>query len=153
VIVDPLCEVEGEISIFEPSGGGTPRTISFAGSGFHDHRYGTRPTVTSDWFGGRVLLETRAFAFEQMVGGGGHGAERGAVIVSAGVDGIDVNKSVRVVRDREDVNIGMIHLSRPRVLESNRYRALLAYDARVGGESGVALCRTIRRRRWIAAVG
>jgi hypothetical protein len=145
VIVDPLCEVEGEISIFEPSGGATPRTISFAGSGLHDHRYGTRPRVTTDCFAGRVLLEEGAFAFEQ-IGRGGD-----AIIVSATAEGIDVHRGARVEQHREDVRVGMIHLSRPRVLESDRYQTLLAYDARVVGESGVALCRTIRRRRWIAA--
>jgi len=153
VIVDPLCEVEGEVSIFEPSGG-QPRTVSFAGAGIHDHRYGTRPAVATDWFGGRVLLDDRALAFEQV----GAGDAAATTIVSAGKDQLDVSRAARARRDVDsgdggdgggDVNIGMIHLSRPRALESDRYQTLLAYDARVGGESGVALCRKIHRVRWI----
>jgi len=72
-------------------------------------------------------------------------------MVSATAEAIDVHKGAHVERDREDVKIGVIRLSRPRVLESDRYQTLMAYDARVGGESGVALCRTIRRRRWVPA--
>jgi hypothetical protein len=150
VIVDPLCEVEGEISVFEPTqrAGASPRTISFAGSGFHDHRYGTRPPPAADWFGGRVLLDDRALAFEQV--GDAHAAH--ATLISASKDAIDVNKFARVGRDRDDdINVGMIHLTRPRVLDADRYQTLLAYDARVGGEGGVALCRKLHRRRWIPA--
>jgi hypothetical protein len=150
VIIDPLCEVEGEISIFEPSGGGTPRTISFAGNGTHHHRYGTRPLAAANWFGGRVLLDERAFAFEQ-VSGLREGRHDEAVVVSAGVEATDVQRDARVSHEGDDVRIGFIHLARPRVLESKGCETLLSYDARVGGESGVALCRRIQRRRWIPA--
>src|SRR5205823_6332499 len=66
VIVDALCDVQGEVSIFDGGAGAPPHVIPFAGRGRHDHRYGTRPPrEAGEWFGGRVLLSNRAIAFER----------------------------------------------------------------------------------------
>src|SRR5207244_4247698 len=143
VIVDPLCEVEGEVSVFDStgSGAGTPRGIAFAGRGYHDHRYGTRP-LPLEGFGGRVLLEDRALAFEQI------GGRDVAMLLTIGKDTTVDISSVPAVGEGANLNLGMIHLSRPTVLESDRFQTVLTYQARVGGETGVALCRKLHRRRW-----
>ena len=142
VIVDPLCEVDGEVSIFGGAASSTPRVISFAGKGLHDHRYGTRPAPAVQWFSGRVLLDGRAIAFERI------GRARLATLLSATPQAADVSSAPIVDDDRASVNIGPISLTHPTILASQRHETLLTYDARVGDERGVALCRKLRRRRW-----
>jgi hypothetical protein len=147
VIVDPLCEVEGSIAVFQPDcGGGTPaHSVSFAGRGFHDHRYGTRPPPGIGGLGGRVLLEDRALVFEQI----GHSGAAPRILVTVSKDAIDVVSPPAQIVDGQSMNIGMIHLTCPCILQRDRFHTLLTYDARVGGEAGIGLCRRFRPRRWV----
>jgi hypothetical protein len=144
VIVDPLCDVEGEVSIFDATGG-PPRIVSFAGLGFHDHRYGTRPPAAS--LHGRMLLDGRAIAFARM-------GDEDAHLMHVAEGAMPELSRVSVSSDGAEMKIGPMHLSRPVVLESDRYETLRTYDAVVAGERGVALIRERRGlSRWASGRG
>jgi hypothetical protein len=145
VVADALCDVEGSVAVFQPDrGGGTPAsTVSFTGSGFHDHRYGTRPPATGgEWFGGRVLVEDRVFAFQRA-------GEQEAHLFAAGHGDADVTRVPVVAGDDGETRIGPIRLNHPTILQADRIETLLTYDAVVGNEKGIALCRKLRLPRWM----
>lgn len=156
VIVDPLCDVDGEIAIYDGAGA-APRSMTFAGSGYHDHRYGTRPMyeLAERWFCGRVLFDDRAIAFCR-TGDTSHICEtRGGACTTDSRElcckgnsltrwGLSYPESIELAGD--------VQLVRPRVIESTVVGVRVAYDAIGEAQTGAALCEVTRPRRLTSAV-
>jgi hypothetical protein len=162
VVVDPLCDVDGEISLFAAESGGPPRVTPFAGVGCHDHRFGTRPMgeLGDRWLCGRALFEDRAIHFQQV------GADASVVCYS------DVKEPASLVKTQSDAlrtsgsamsrwgigypetielrGAGEVKLMRPRVVGSSFSTVTIAYDAVGELETGRALVQVVkpRRPRW-----
>jgi hypothetical protein len=143
VVVDPFCEVDGSISVFDA--GAQARVIPFAGTGCHDHFYGTRSLAEGGerTFYGRVLLGGRALAFEQL----GETSEAHLMRASKGIDPELTRAAVEGRPGDPELRIGPLYLTHPTILVSNRSETLMTYHAAVADDHGIALCRVQHRRR------
>ena len=160
VIVNPLCDVDGEISVFEESGG-PPRVTAFAGSGCHEHRWGTRPLaeVSDRWVRGRAVFEDHAVLFQRLADGRSFicEAHKGS---SPRVRGDGRLKTTGSGMSRwgvgypETIEIpghaGDVRFMRPRVVGASIAGVTVAYDAVGDLETGRALVEVVkpRRLRW-----
>ena len=168
VIADPMCDVNGEIAIFDGTGG-PPRTVPLAGSGFCDHAYGTRPLAgaAAVWFTGRAIFEDRVIAFRQ-VGDAAEGhlvtaiARAAAVTASAPVSDatesaatvettfsrVPVDEALRAAARRrvhaDRIDLGPLHLEYPQVLDAGEHERVVLYTASAAGQRGTALCRVLQ---------
>jgi hypothetical protein len=159
VVVDPLCDVDGEISLFVAESGGPPRVTAFAGVGCHDHRFGTRPLgeLADRWLAGRALFDDRAILFQQ-VGDDAAFVCRARVkdsapprISTGGVKLVGSGTSRWAIGYPETVELpGDVRLLRPRVVGSSLASVIIAYDAVGDLETGRALVQVLkpRRLRW-----
>lgn len=159
VVVDPLCDVDGEISVIAAESGGPPRVTPFAGSGAHDHRFGTRPlaALASRWLIGRALFEDRAIAFQQADDAAAVcrsvvGEQSPPRVMNGGVKtsgsgttrwGIGYPETIELPRD--------VRLMRPRVVGSSPATVTVAYDAVGDLETGRALVQVLKPRRLLWA--
>jgi hypothetical protein len=162
VVVNPLCDVDGEISVFEEAGG-PPRVTAFAGSGCHEHRWGTRPlgAVADRWVSGRAVFDDRAVLFQQVAGrpasivcesrlGGSSRVRRDVVLRSAGGGtsrwGIAYPETIEL-----PAGAGDVRFMRPRVVGASVATVTVAYDAVGDLETGRALVQVVKPRRLIWA--
>jgi hypothetical protein len=144
---DPMCDVDGEIAIFDGSGA-PPFTIPFAGSGQHQHRYGTRPMAAAspDWLIGRALLEHRVVAF---VCAGGHPATvltalEGAPAETSRLEMPETSRIGGAARQHPDrIELADVVLEYPQVVGTSDYERVLLYAAKSTDQRGTALCRLI----------
>lgn len=161
VVVDPLCDVDGEISVIAAESGGPPRVTPFAGTGSHDHRFGTRPlsALAGRWIIGRALFEDRAIAFQQADDAAvmyrafageqsappPRAAPGGVKIVGSGTSrwGIGYPETIELA--------GGVRLMRPRVVGSSPATVTVAYDAVDDLETGRALVQVLKPRRLLWA--
>lgn len=145
---DPMCDVDGEIAIFDGSGG-APLTIPFAGSGQHEHRYGTRPMgqASRAWLMGRAVLEQRVVTF---VHANGHpavaltareGSPAEEIRAEMPSDGTGAASFVRKHPDRAE--LADVVLEYPQVVGSSEHELVLLYAAKSADQRGTALCRLI----------
>ncbi|MEA2710484.1 MAG: carotenoid 1,2-hydratase [Phycisphaerales bacterium] len=157
VVVDPLCDVDGEISVFAESGG-PPRVTPFAGSGCHDHRFGTRPlgALGHRWLNGRAVFADRAILFHQVGDAafvwqaGGKGATPAAT--SGGLKVIGSATSRWGIGYPETIELpgaGDVRLMRPRVVGTSFASVIVAYDAAGDLETGRALVQVLKPRRLV----
>lgn len=145
MLISPLCDVEGEVSVFSPTGG-SPRVASFAGSGAHDHTFGTRsPGGAGDtWWTGRALFDNAAFSFTQL-------DHHDATLVIARKDATgEVTVEIRrvpVEHRAHEICVGPLHLARPCVLDSGTFETVSSFDAIIAGEQGRALCTRVNWKK------
>lgn len=158
VVVDPLCDVDGEISLFVGESGGPPRVTPFAGVGCHDHRFGTRPLgeLAGRWVSGRALFEDRAILFQQV--------DDACFVCRARIH----HAPPRVSNDELKISgsgtsrwgigypemielPGDVRLMRPRVMASSLASVIIAYDAVGDLETGRALVQVAKPRRLLWA--
>ena len=155
VIADPLCDVNGEITIFDEAGG-PPRATSFAGAGCHDHVYGTRAMgdAGKDWLIGHVLREESAVLFRQA------GAEPARLCEASPGQPVRLRETTLVIEgvSRTARGIGypsaivipeVAELAEPKVISSTWLAVMLEYQATVGNDRAVALVEILRPRRCI----
>jgi hypothetical protein len=163
VVVDPLCDVDGEISLFATESGGPPRVTPFAGVGCHDHRFGTRPMgeLSDRWLSGRAVFEDRAILFHQV--------GDASFVCDSVINQPPPSPPPRVTNDPlkitgsatsrwgigypESIELpcpGGVRLLRPRVVWSSFATVTIAYDAVGETETGRALVQVVkpRRLRW-----
>lgn len=163
VIVSPLCDVDGEISVVAAESGGPPRVTPFAGVGSHDHCFGTRPMgeLGDRWLLGRALFEDRAIAFQQA---GGHSFVYRWIVKEQPLPPARVSKTTSAalkligsgisrwgIGYPETIELpGDVRLMRPRVVASSLASVAVAYDAVGDLETGRALVQVFkpRRPRW-----
>lgn len=134
----PMCDVEGEVSTFDQTGA-SPRVIGFAGSGSHDHTFGTRsPAEAGDvWWSGHALLQESAIMVTRIDAGD-------ATLIVARKDAPIETMRLPVNRRRSDIQVGSVHLSRAEALDSGSFEQVTSFDAIVAGERGRALCSRVR---------
>lgn len=155
VIADPLCDVNGEISIFDEAGG-PPRVTSFAGEGCHDHVYGTRPMgdAGKQWLSGRVLREESALLFREA------GDKPAQVCEARPGEAVTLREATLTIEgvSRTSRGIGypsgivipdVAELAEPTVIDSTWSRVVLEYQATVGNDRAIALVEVLRPRRCI----
>ena len=159
VIVNPLCEVDGEISVIAAEAGGPPRVTPFAGVGAHDHVYGTRPMLELGrrWMVGRALFEDRATTFHQVddVTFVCRAFAEADVEPRVSRDGLSVagtSTSRWGIGYPESVDMpANVKLLRPRVVASRFASVTVAYDAVGELETGRALVQVFKPRRLLWA--
>jgi len=135
------------------------KPTSFAGKGYHDHYFGLSPVIATvdDWFHGRLLLNDGILAFKQLsLVDGGQAAIRLVHATGKGVRNLEITQAGMTRQNGTPWRVGYplevtmsdtFKLSRPRVLEANRWSAYLTYEATFNGEEGVAFCRFVCPRR------
>jgi hypothetical protein len=155
VVADPLCDVNGEVSIFD-SALGAPRVIPFAGVGCHDHLWGTRAMedASPQWIGGRILREDHAVLFRSIhprlaqvcdVRTGETPQLRQATLTTEGV-----RRTWRGLAYPAALTIeGVADLAEPKVVDSSWHSLVLEYRATVGDDRALALVELLRPRRRI----
>ena len=161
VVVSPLCDVDGEISVVAAESGGPPRVTPFAGVGSHDHCFGTRPMaeLADRWLLGRALFEDRAIVFQQ-VGDATYicrsvvKEQASSTRVSNDALKIDGSGTSRWgIGYPETVELpGGVRLMRPRVIGSTFAAVTIAYDAVGDLETGRALVQVFKLRRLLWAL-
>jgi hypothetical protein len=159
VVVNPLCDVDGEISVVAAESGGPPRVSPFAGVGSHDHSFGTRPLaeLAERWIIGRALFDDRATTFQQV----GDSAFVCRAFADAQVaprvsrDGLKLTGSATSrwgIGYPESIELpGDVRLMRPRVIASSLVSVTIAYDAVGDIETGRALVQVFKPRRLLWA--
>ena len=158
VVVNPLCDVDGEISVIAAEAGGPPRVSPFAGVGAHDHSYGTRPMLelSPRWLTGRALFEDRAITFQQ-VGETSFVCRSFAdrevaprVTRNGGLQIADSGTSRWGISYPSKAELpGDVRLLRPRVVASKFASVTVAYDAVGELETGRALVQVFKPRRLL----
>ena len=168
IVVDPSCDVDGEISLFAAESGGPPRVTAFAGVGCHDHRFGTRPMgeLSDRWVSGRAVFDDRAIVFHQVNDRSFicHSVVKepsspprvmnvGLKIAASGMSrwGIGYPETVELAGGGgADGTDGGVRLMRPRVVWSSFSTVTIAYDAVGDVDTGRALVQVVkpRRLRW-----
>ncbi len=147
----PVCNVEGEISIFEGAST-TPVVTSFEGRGCHDHAWGVRPLAWDfdSGFSGHVLDNGRTFWFENLL-------KRKSKISVGRIVGIDAN-GARVVEVQPSISAGkrypseirfgdLLTLDQPRVLMASLFDVRLTYTAHWADRTAPALCQVVNWKR------
>ena len=155
VIADPLCDVNGEITLFDEAGG-APRVTPFAGEGCHDHFYGTQAMgdAGKDWLSGRILREDRALLFRRA------GSESARVCEASPGQSVRLRSANLAIEGvlRTARGIGypsamviddVAELGEPAVISSTWVSALVEYHATLGDDRAVALVEILRPRRGI----
>jgi hypothetical protein len=154
LIVDPLCEVTGEIRL---AGGRNGRELHFRGRGCHDHCFGTQPIGLSArrCRRGRVLLADRALCY-QVAEPADARRTPVAAVVEAGAAGV---RSVPVLQARHGEALGKPPLlvwpqelglavsDPPRTLGSLGHSEVVAFAASAGAEAGRGLFEIIEYSR------
>ncbi|MEO6435369.1 MAG: hypothetical protein ABIP55_06355 [Tepidisphaeraceae bacterium] len=155
VIADPLCDVNGEISVFREAGG-PPRVIPFAGVGCHDHYYGTRPLADAadEWLSGRIVLEDHALLFRRAGSDAAHVCEARAgqplEIRTEAIRTDGVSRTARgVVYPAAMTIAGVAELAEPKVIDSSWHGVVLEYRATIGNDRAVALVELLRPKRVV----
>jgi hypothetical protein len=161
VVVSPLCDVDGEISVVAAESGGPPRVTPFAGVGSHDHCFGTRPMaeLADRWLLGRALFEDRAIVFQQV---GDTTYICRSVVSEQATSSRVSNDALKVdgsgtsrwgIGYPETIELpGGVRLMRPRVVGSSFAALTIAYDAVGDLETGRALVQVFKPRRLLWAV-
>jgi carotenoid 1,2-hydratase len=157
----PLIGVEGEIHVQAPGSVAVPRIISIAGSGYHDHCFGTRPLgeTMHRWLFARVLGNDRAMAIRI---GFGRNASQPTVwhIIETDAGGVRpipspkppcIEWSDRRTRYRmaypSRIDAGPLRLADPALLDTSPDRLRLVYRDGDGDTDRSALCELVDTAR------
>ena len=161
LIASPLCDVDGQVTVISTeTAAAAPRVIAFAGSGCHDHRFGTRPLgeAAGNWLSGRAVFEDRAVLF-QVVGDGDESfvctaaaKDSAAHVARRPVKTIGGSSNRWGVSFPESIELpGDVRLLRPRVVGSTFATVTVAYDAVGDLETGRALVQVVKPKRLVIA--
>ena len=138
-------EVRGSIEFI---GGDLNRIhLHFAGTGLHDHQYGTSPLTRGVglWVRGHVLADDHVCAFQSLAA---QGNANNAQCLGVGVD--DVEPKQHVVQHRgleypRELLVGdELQLRSPRLIESSAHSMRFLYDANWRQRRGVSICDIVR---------
>ena len=153
IVAAPLCNAEGSIRC-------EGQDVSFAGRGYGEHQYGTRPFAldVARWFRGRVLFDDAVYAFQLVRASGGATDE--AHLIEETASGLTVIPVKRAscewsrtprasVACPERVTLDdAVQLHNPRVLNASAFHARIVYDAVCrGARCGEALCDAVHPAR------
>lgn len=173
VIADPICDVRGTIDV-GPSGsrpadgtsngGVVGRRWSFAGSGYHDHNYGTAPIGPGlkRWVWGRAIAEDRVYTFHFARGRDASLPDEMHLVRADAKGKTEVNVVTPQVDWSRRTATGLaypqaisfapfLRLSSPRVVDSAPFYMRLIYDAELDGKvRTTAFCEVAypHRLRW-----
>jgi hypothetical protein len=137
-VVDPLCDVEGEIQL--PRG-----AVRFAGVGYHDRHFGTGPLVDlRRWIGGRLLERDRAVMFQVAESPAAYHTVNFQVI-EADARGMREIESEMVLLDNgrrypKVIPLGATVLAHPRAIEESRAYRRVVYQHPA---AGAMMCEVI----------
>jgi hypothetical protein len=153
----PVCNVKGEISIFEGAAG-QPLVINLEGRGCHDHAWGIRPLAWDfdSGFSGYVLDEGRTFWFDHLL-------KRGSKVAVTRIIGVDAggardeqvqgtisswDRQGIIGRYPREIQFGqLLTLDTPKVLMASLFDIRLTYTAHWADRSARAFCRIVNWKR------
>jgi carotenoid 1,2-hydratase len=161
VIANPLCDVAGEVELYDlDKKQGTK--FSLNGKGYHDHNYGTGPIGPGlrRWMWGRVLMADHAAMFHFAQPRDSHEPDDLHMLEvdsfglrEVAADRFNADWSLRSntsLRYPAWVEAGPLQLVKPRVIDASPFYLRLAYEASVRGVNGQAFCEVAypNRLRW-----
>jgi hypothetical protein len=156
IIAAPRCGVTGTIHF-------AGRDVRIAGSGYHDHNFGTGPVGPGlhRWIWGRMLLEDCAVTFQYARARDRSLPDEVHLIEANGANAVEVPVQKVTAdwsgRSREWLNFprmfaldDLLTMQNPRIVDSSPFCMRLIYDARWRGNTGASFCEIAypHRLRW-----